>query len=70
MTSDKDIVDADGFIDFDALAPDWVDPTDPANFTAEEIARINSAPDEAAEIEAKLAAKWRDLPIDVRLLGY
>jgi hypothetical protein len=69
MSDPQDVTDADGFIDFAKLAPDHVDPTNPANFTAEEIDRINAAPDRAAEIEAALAKKAKDLPIDVRALG-
>jgi hypothetical protein len=70
-TEDRDnVVDADGYIDFAKLASEWVDGTDPANFTPEELDRIKDAPDQAAQIEAELARKTKDLPIDVRALGY
>jgi hypothetical protein len=61
---------ADRFIDFGALAPKWTDGTDPAHFAPDEIDRIKNAPDRASEIEARLAEKARDLPLDIRALGY
>jgi hypothetical protein len=73
MTTDNErdeLVDADGFIDFSKLAPDWVDGTNPDNFTPEEIERIKNAPDRAAEIEAALKEKAEKLPIDTSALGY